>query len=102
LFEVPSDEELDVSFDEFTAYPESKGSTKSDVQNINAGRISSFSSSHGSTESSHEVEDSDFSNTTTIPEETDKDIEDVTEKVSSVDIHSDKSDNCEGKRLVNS
>lgn len=56
------------------------------------GRISSFSSSHGSIESTVEETTVDY----TIPEETDDDIKDISEKVENVDVQN-RSENCEGR-----
>lgn len=82
LFEVPSEEELDVSFD---------ASEDTCTKDNSKGRISSFSSSHGSIESTAEQTNIDY----TIPEETQDDIKDVSEKLENIDLQ-DRTANCEG------
>jgi hypothetical protein len=96
LFELPSDEELDISVDDICAFPEVKGTSVS-VSSSGKGRISSFSSSHGSAGSASEVEEVatesgehtlNFNDKSlTIPEETDEDIVDVTDQVSAIEIN---------------
>lgn len=98
LFELPSDEELDISVDDICAFPEVKGISASEAT-PSKGRISSFSSSHGSASSVSEAEEATAvdveRDAMTIPEETEEDMKVVTDQVSAVDIN-DKSLNSEG------
>lgn len=102
LFELPSDEELDISVDDICAFPEAtcKGISASETT-PGKGRISSFSSSHGSSSSMSEAEEvavDAVDPALTIPEETDEDMKKVTDQVSAVDMN-DKSLNSEGNVL---